>query len=255
MVFIIKQVIPEEYSYISTNINNSSWAIFDESLLTTFEEQIMINTNGIAVFRVRPVCIGNQKDCYVCVKEFTANNEHIIIPTTLFNTLDCEPTTNVIIEYVTPPKATNIKLRPVYETFYQIEDIKSILEMTIQQNYPVIREGQYIYLNYLDEVIPIEITHLEPSNLCTTIDTDVEVDFESIETKSDIREIPVYDTDSEMVDVDLPKKKSIFSTIKKVKEVKEETKVIKSESSTTETIPVSVEEVRTKRLARFNVKQ
>lgn len=253
MTFVIKEVIPDEYSYVSTDINNTSWAIFNESLLFTFQEEI-VNTSasGIAVFRVRPVGSKNNKDCYVCVKEFSANDEHIIIPTTLFNTLECEPTSTVVIEYVSPPKAINIRLKPVNNTFYDIEDIKSMLEITIQKNYPVIRIGQYINVNYFDEIIPVEITHIEPSNLCTTIDTDVEVEFENIGRAN---ENGITESDHECEIVEGPKKKPLFSSIRNTRIVKKETdSIMQTETEVSTVSTVSIDEVRAKRLARFNVK-
>jgi hypothetical protein len=127
-----------------------------------------------------------------------------------------------------------------------------MLEITIQQNYPVIRIGQYINVNYFDEIIPVEITHIEPSNLCTTIDTDVEVEFENIDRTN---ESVITESDHDCAIVEEPKKKTIFSSIRNTKVVKEETdSIMQTEIDVTTVSKISIDEMRAKRLARFNVK-
>ncbi len=138
------------------------------------------------IFKVTNTTIFGIFDIFVGVHEFSATGNKLYMPNHLMEKIFGQQGSSVSITYYVPPKGSFIKLRPKAENFYQIGDIKKFLENNIQKNYPVLQKNTSILIKHAnietgkDEDIELIVTDLKPFDVISTVDTDIEVDFEPI---------------------------------------------------------------------------
>ena len=206
-------IYPSAYSTTSAsyNIENSNYAILNHTILDKYQDQIF-DSDECAVFRLtyENNHIGVKGETYVVSKEFTAPENIIYVPFEKIADIFAEIGNEIQIEYIDPPQATHIKLKPMSKELYDIKDIKTFLENIIIKDYPILIEDSIIKFEYNDTILCIKVESLSPNNVCRAHNTDLNVEFvqpdkgvlpEAIEkvesvTKDDINK-PSTDCDSE----------------------------------------------------------
>jgi len=149
------------------------------------------------IFKVTNITVFGIYDIFVGVHEFTASGNKIYMPNHLMEKIFGQQGSNVSITYYVPPKGSFIKLRPKAENFYEIENIKKFLENNIQRNYPVLQKNTNILINHINsktgenEEIELIVTELKPFDVVSTVDTDIEVDFEEIKAVKPVKNDPL----------------------------------------------------------------
>ena len=124
---------------------------------------------------------------HVSILEFSAPDNVLYVNDNAFDQL-CINTGDVVQgELFDPPDATKVIFKPLNDSFYKIEDVKSILENSIIKKYQFLTKGQIISINYFDSIIKLEVSLLEPYDICRTTEIDLNVDFlpiDEIQNKS-----------------------------------------------------------------------
>jgi len=168
----------KELEYTNKVILNSGILEKLSKNIDEFDSPMIFKVTNVTVFGVYEVFVG--------VHEFTASGDKIYMPNHLMEKIFGQQGSSVTITYYVPPKGSFIKLKPKDENFYQIQDIKKFLEKHIQKNYPVLQLDSTIIIEHNNintgkkEDIELIITELRPFEVISTVDTDIEVDFEEI---------------------------------------------------------------------------
>jgi len=247
-MFIIMEVhaYPEVFINNTNNIDisDSKYAILNADILELYQEELLSNKNG-CIFKIT----NDDTDSFICVedyvacKEFTAPSGIIYLPNDIYDNLLLSTDSNkkVSIELFMPPQATKIKLRITDEEIFKI-NLKEELENVISQNYKFLK---------VDDIISIGtsylvVSELEPYHICMVNDTDLNVDFEYpnkslMETRqNNLRHEDMLNNTlsqtSEQINVDI---NSIDESIIE-------------ENEENEVKPLSLTQLREKRLAFFN---
>lgn len=182
-------------SYCGTDLENTNYAVLSSSVLEEHSDNF--NKDQQAIFKIihKNKEIGIDIEIFVGVKEFSAPLDTIYVNTECFNKLLCQIGDEVEIEYYDPPPATLIKLKPLSETFYEVMDIKSMLEKAIVTNYPFIQVQQILKINSEIEVL---VESLEPFDICRTNNIDLNVEFVEMDKEEEQeQEDPVVDQEEE----------------------------------------------------------
>lgn len=122
---------------------------------------------------------------YVGVKEFTAEQNTIEIPTWIATDIgEDEIAINLITDI---PKGKYVKLDVLSDSFYSLPDNDVILEKALSE-YCLLELNQIIYVSLLDEIYKIKIVDIktdmdESTNIIDIINVDLNVDFETIPPK------------------------------------------------------------------------
>ena len=76
-------------------------------------------------------------------------------------------------------------LKPLNKEFYEVMDIKSMLETAFVNNYPCIELGQNIKIN---SEIEVTVVSLEPYEICSTNNIDLNVEFVEMDKEEEEEE-------------------------------------------------------------------
>lgn len=117
----------------------------------------------------------------VCgVQEFTSPPGVIYVPYHIMEQLGISEGDNVNIELFMPSDGTYVKIRPHSTDFINLSDPKSVLEKVLSNDYPVIKEGSTICINYkeLNKRYHIDIMETKPESIIKIINVDINVDFD-----------------------------------------------------------------------------
>lgn len=164
----------KELEYTNKVILNSTVLEKISKKIDKFDSPMIFKVTNTTVFGIYEVFVG--------VHEFSASGNKMYMPNHLMEKIFGQQGSLVSISYYVPPKGSFIKLRPKAENFYKIMDIKKFLENNIQKNYPVLQLENSILIKHENQEIELVITDLKPFDVVSTVDTDIEVDFEEIET-------------------------------------------------------------------------
>ena len=83
-----------------------------------------------------------------------------------------------MIDFKTLDKGTHLILEPHDKEFLKVPNPKSYLETHLIRSYPCLSQGNIIRIIYRKEFIDFNVKETKPNNFITTLDTDIEVDFE-----------------------------------------------------------------------------
>lgn len=122
-------------------------------------------------------------DNYLGVLEFNEFIEEMFIPNHIFYNLELQENEVVNFSVLHKPleKATYIKIKPLDDSFYYIENKKTYLETHIRNLYSVLTEEQTINLIYGQNIIPFYIMDCKPNkNVSMDEIEELEVDIEPI---------------------------------------------------------------------------
>lgn len=134
---------------------------------------------------------------YVGVKEFTAENGSIEVPTHIAEYLLSDYVEVKLIKDI--PKGKLVKLEPQKESFFNIPDNDKFLETELSK-YCLLRDGATFEVMILDEKHPIKIVEMTAQetpkkitrlDVIDIINTDLNVDFiNKFEKKQQLEELP-----------------------------------------------------------------
>ena len=106
--------------------------------------------------------------------------DHLYIPSKTFYDLELEENSETIITILkTPPvKATELKIKPLNEEFYEIQNIKTYLEVWLKKMYITLSSGEIINLPYRNGFISLFIDECQPEPQVSIFDIDeVKIDL------------------------------------------------------------------------------
>ena len=122
-------------------------------------------------------------DNYLGVLEFNDFIDEMFIPNHVFYNLELQENEIVQFSILHKPlqKATYLKIKPLDDSFYYIENKKTYLETHIRNLYSVLTEEQTINLIYGQNIIPFYIMECKPDkNISMDEIEELEVDIEPI---------------------------------------------------------------------------
>ena len=122
-------------------------------------------------------------DNYLGVLEFNEFIDEMFIPNHIFYNLELQENELVNFSVLHKPlqKATYLKIKPLDDSFYYIENKKTYLETHIKNLYSVLTEEQTINLIYGQNIIPFYIMECKPDkNISMDEIEELEVDIEPI---------------------------------------------------------------------------
>jgi ubiquitin fusion degradation protein 1 len=122
----------------------------------------------------------NDKKIYFGVEKFLPDISEFYVPNYIFEQLGIEygGYEDLKIEYKSLPKGTKIVLEPHDKEFLNVPNPKVYLETHILKNYNCLSQDSTIRILYLKGFIDFNVKKVEPEIHVSTIDTDLEVDFE-----------------------------------------------------------------------------
>ncbi|KAI8143773.1 ubiquitin fusion degradation protein UFD1-domain-containing protein [Fennellomyces sp. T-0311] len=125
---------------------------------------------------------------YSGVKEFSGQGDTIQLPSWMFDTLQLEDGSRVVIKFCPLPKGSWARLRPLSPDAADITDYRAALESHLRAHYNTMAKGQMLTCRYGTQSYPFLVTDLKPENAVCITDTDLEVDLEPLESQSIVNE-------------------------------------------------------------------
>lgn len=124
------------------------------------------------------------------VREFTAMDDTIVLPQKVHDSLfrAGEAVGKVTIKYVRLPKVQHVKLQPLENKFFGLENVKLMLEDNLK-HHSTLTIGDIVTVWHRGDKFTLKVSDIDPANHGTLIDTDVEVDLdESVEYKKHLQQ-------------------------------------------------------------------
>ena len=122
----------------------------------------------------------NGSDIIFGIIEYVEYIDHLYIPTSKFFDLDLienEETVITVLKDI-PPKAELIKIKPLNEEFYEIQNVKTYLEVWLKKMYITLTSGTVISLPYRNMSISFYIDGLNPADTVSIYEIEeVEIDI------------------------------------------------------------------------------
>ena len=106
--------------------------------------------------------------------------DHIYVPNKIFYDINLEENEEQIITIIKkqPPKATSLKIKPLSEEFYDVDDIKTYLEVWLKKMFLTLSSKEIITLPYLDKSISLYIENCEPATTVSIYEIEeIEIDL------------------------------------------------------------------------------
>jgi ubiquitin fusion degradation protein 1 len=122
----------------------------------------------------------NERKIYLSVDKFVPDISDIFIPNHIFEQLgvDYGKIQELFIDYKSLKKGSKIVIQPHDIEFFKIKNPKLYFETHIQKSYHCLSQGDIIRLVYGDKFLDYNIIKTEPKINISTLDTDIEVEFE-----------------------------------------------------------------------------
>jgi hypothetical protein len=146
---------------------------------------------GPAFFQLTAKASGRVTHCGV--REFTAAEDSVVLPQKVVDSLFGSvglPTgqeARVTIKYIRLPKVTHVKLQPLENNFYGLENMKLMLEDNLK-HHSTLTVGDVVTVWHRGHKYTLRVSTMLPAQMGTLIDTDVEVDLdESVEWQEHVR--------------------------------------------------------------------
>ena len=120
------------------------------------------------------------KKIYFGVEKFLPDVSDYYIPNYIFENLGIEygDFMELKIDFKTLNKGNKIILEPHDKEFLKVPDPKKYLETHIRMNYQCLSEDSIIRILYRNSYLDFNVKKVEPEVHVSTLDTDIEVDFE-----------------------------------------------------------------------------
>ena len=144
---------------------------------------------------------------YVGVKEFTAPDDCIEVPTWLAEQLADDYLMVTFLKDI--PKGDYVKIQPQEKKFFDLPEADKILESALS-NYCLLNIDQIIQVNLLDDIYKIKIVEIKSLDTDTThelieiTNMDLKVDIDNIFPEEKIKpvELPIPKTDTSSTSID-----------------------------------------------------
>ena len=122
----------------------------------------------------------NDKRYYFSVDKFLPDISDFYIPNHIFEQIGIEygDYQELFIDFKTLEKGTHLVLEPHDKEFLNVPNPKSYLETHLIRSYPSLSQGTIIRILYRNCYLDFNVKETKPSNYITSLDTDIEVDFE-----------------------------------------------------------------------------
>ena len=115
---------------------------------------------------------------HVGVREFSAEQNTIHIPSWILSSLSLAPLDFVALTFRPLPKASRVKLRPL-EAGYIQDDWKALLEAHLR-NHTTLTKGEIVSIRVPSRTFRFLVDELEPSEAVNLIDTDMTTEIEEL---------------------------------------------------------------------------
>lgn len=158
------------------NLENSNKVILNSSILNKLSKRLE-KIESPMIFKITNITEFGIYEDFVGVHDFSASGNKIYLPNAIGDNLFVEKDSLINIEYYVPPKGTFIKIKPKTDKFYEVQEVKYILEKCIIDNYPVLSKDDIIRIKYFDSIIQLNVVECLPFDVISTNNTDLEVDF------------------------------------------------------------------------------
>ena len=190
---------------------------------------------------------------YVSILEFSAPDNTLYLNDIAFDHLCINTGDDVKCSLFDPPDATNVIFKPLNDKFYKIDNVKLILEKNIITKYQFLIKGQTISINYNNSIIKLEVSELEPYNICRTTEIDLNVDFLPIDEIQDKYDNLDKNQESVIDDSNISQNLDNFVNSPKSNEYEKQTSRVNTDDLNL-TSNLSIEELRKRRLNFFTKK-
>ena len=117
---------------------------------------------------------------YFSVEKFLPDVSDFFIPNHIFEQLGIEygEYQELMIDFKTLEKGTHLGLEPHDKEFLKVPDPKKYLETHLVRSYPCLSQGSVIRILYGRDYMDFNVKETKPSYYITSLETDIEVDFE-----------------------------------------------------------------------------
>jgi len=211
---------------IINNLENSNKIILNANILNKLSKSLD-KIESQMIFKITNTTEFGIYESFVGVHDFSASGNKIYISNNIADNLFVERNSIIDIEYYVPPKGTYIKIKPKNKQFYDIQEVKYILEKNIINNYPVLSVGDNIRIKYFDSIIELKIEKCLPFDVISTNNTDLEVDFTPINIdkpkiqKTEIQKTDIKKTEIQKTEIQKTENNQYVNKIKDTTDFKE----------------------------------
>jgi len=122
----------------------------------------------------------NEKKVNVGVYEFSAPPDICYMPYYFMTLLGIKEGDRIQVKHIQEDmqKATAITLKPQEQEFLELNNPKVVLEYYMSRFYPIISLNDIIRIQYNGEIYCLSVSKLEPSDIVSTIDSNITLEFE-----------------------------------------------------------------------------
>jgi hypothetical protein len=178
--------------------------VLPQSVFDTLNAQDAFS-RGVMYFRL--TAVGSGRITHAGVREFTAKEGEVVLPQKVFDSL-CPPTDlpglghvaatssseerpgasassptspippgSVEVKYIRLPKINYVKFQPIEHSFYDIENVKLMLEDNLRRH-SALTIGDVVTVWFRGKKYTLQAVEVRPEPQGSLIDTDVEIDLE-----------------------------------------------------------------------------
>ena len=158
-------------------INEKSHVILPEEVINELAKNHFFSSDRrspITLFLIQNTKKGTEVG--VSVEEFIAPDNCAILPTWMFDYLDCKENDYVTVTYANFPDGKSTVMQPYSSSFNDIDD-PSIVLSCVLRNYFVFNQGSTISFTFADKVYKLLILKTEPGKHIQTYHKDIIFDY------------------------------------------------------------------------------
>ena len=152
---------------------------------------------------IYPINLRLNNSIYIfTISEFIEDIDHLYIPNSIYTELnlkDTEVELELELEILNTnfEKGTKSILKPHESKFLKLTNPKVYLETHIKRQYTILHKNQTLSFPFYNDLLSFDIIECEPCDTISTIDTDLEVDFEKPYDYIEPKYIKKEDSDQE----------------------------------------------------------
>ncbi|KAF9174427.1 hypothetical protein BGX21_005072 [Mortierella sp. AD011] len=168
---------------LDPNYDPTSWEDYPQHKLNPYESSKPQELPSPLTFQIRNPA--NRVVTHGGVKEFSANDGQIHLPSWMMESLAASEGDQVMVKYTPLSKGTWAKFRPISADYMEILDFRSLLEAVLRSNYTTLTRGEILKVHQGTKEFGFVVEELKPDPgeaVCIT-DTDLEVDIEPLDTE------------------------------------------------------------------------
>ncbi|KAG0348758.1 hypothetical protein BG004_004225 [Podila humilis] len=116
------------------------------------------------------------------VREFSANDNTVHLPTWMMTSLDLSVSDQVMVKFQDLPKGLWAKFRPLTTDYTEIVDFRAAFEAFLRSHYNTLTAGEVLTIEQAKRSYQFAVEDLKPAKAVCITDTDLEVDIEPLDT-------------------------------------------------------------------------